>query len=97
MNSATHAETPSAVNATHHIEIWCSATFALKAPAPYSAKTEKISPKKMEEAGFNTPLKIVPVTEIAMEIQFALVVNANKDLHVGVVSAVPALWMGNNS
>jgi hypothetical protein len=97
MNSATHADMPSAVNAIHHIEISCKATFALKVPAPYFAKTEKMLPKKIEETGFIKPARIVPIPDAAMEIQFALVVNANKDLHVGRVSAVAALSMGCSS
>ena len=96
MNSAIQAETPSTVNAIHHVEIWCNAALAPKLPEPKFAKTEKILPKNMEDTGFIKPDRIVPLPENTMKAQCALVVNMNKDFHEGELFA-STLSVGCNS
>jgi hypothetical protein len=97
MNSVTQAETPSTVNAIHHVEMLCSTTSAPKVPPPNFARTEKILPKNIEDTGFIKPDIIVPLPENTMETQCALVVNVNKDLHEGEDLAASALARGCNS
>ena len=97
MNSAIQAETPRIVNATHHIEMSCSAAFAPNVPPPNCAKTEKILPKNTEATGFNKPDRIVPLPEKRTKTQCALVVNMNKDFHEGEDMAALGVSMGCNS